>query len=171
MNAYLYCVGDPVNRRDPNGHWSFLEGIRWLSRAAQNLTNRLNPFRRAVISTVQNDVAQLTRAPHPDVGISTMQVTRRTRSPISDLNSTSRSSSQNTPPSNPRQTGSLFRPPNYALTTNDELLSDMTLVFEHAPNNADPNDIMRVLDGMNRVRRGESTVAEEINFFSQFNQD
>ncbi|KAL7784002.1 hypothetical protein V8C43DRAFT_309265 [Trichoderma afarasin] len=27
INPYAYCLGDPVNRIDPSGHWGFLKKI------------------------------------------------------------------------------------------------------------------------------------------------
>ncbi|MCL6705190.1 RHS repeat-associated core domain-containing protein [Pseudomonas sp. T1.Ur] len=44
LNAYSYCVGDPINRQDPTGHFSF---FRWLRRlmpkAARSTSTQATP--------------------------------------------------------------------------------------------------------------------------------
>ena len=32
LNAYVYCIGDPVNRDDPTGHWGSKSLGNWLHR-------------------------------------------------------------------------------------------------------------------------------------------
>ena len=40
LNAYMYCVGDPVNRADPTGHVPWVEP--WLKKGAMNTFNFLS---------------------------------------------------------------------------------------------------------------------------------
>ncbi|KAB0504595.1 RHS repeat-associated core domain-containing protein [Pseudomonas moorei] len=45
INSYTYCLGDPVNRYDPDGHVSqFIKAglLAWKSRAAAKITARIN---------------------------------------------------------------------------------------------------------------------------------
>ncbi|MGY2261988.1 RHS repeat-associated core domain-containing protein [Pseudomonas sp. SDO55104_S430] len=46
FNAYAYCQGDPVNRSDPNGHWSF-----GAFKSIGYFLDKYNPFRRARTQT------------------------------------------------------------------------------------------------------------------------
>ena len=49
LNAYAYCLGDPVNRVELDGHWSILGGLKSLLRTAG-----LRKSSRVAESTIQN---------------------------------------------------------------------------------------------------------------------
>lgn len=40
INAYTYCLGDPINRSDPNGHWSILKPRTWLRKNSTKVAQR-----------------------------------------------------------------------------------------------------------------------------------
>ncbi|WP_231656213.1 RHS repeat-associated core domain-containing protein [Pseudomonas californiensis] len=40
LNAYSYCVGDPVNRSDPSGH-VFMSRVKWPGRAVRTPINKM----------------------------------------------------------------------------------------------------------------------------------
>jgi len=43
LNAYGYCVGDPINRLDPNGHFSFKSLLSSMNNALAQTPNTLHP--------------------------------------------------------------------------------------------------------------------------------
>lgn len=42
LNCYCYCLGDPINRTDPNGHWSIVKPRTWFRSPNTKLRQRLS---------------------------------------------------------------------------------------------------------------------------------
>jgi len=181
LNAYAYCVGDPVNRSDPNGHWSFMGGMSWLSRTAQNLANRINPFRRTTTSTstARNDVAQSTGSVENSIvsqaeqvvqnsaaQSSSAPVTSQPQAPVTNTRAASRTTAPRNPPTESAAPSSVADRayPNIG----QEEWDDIILVFTHAPNEASTSDMLMMLNEMRYIRNGQSTTAGSIAYIDQF---
>jgi RHS repeat-associated protein len=174
LNAYAYCLADPVNRSDPNGHWSFLTGLRLITRSIQKFVNRFNPFKRAAqpTSSARNELVQFsTRNTQRNPASLTQPTTQSSvipptqmRSTVSQPTSTSTMSiATNTSSASPNSVSGIIQPgPLRAATTDvtaiySEIAEDTALVLQHAPPGASPAQIAMVNDQMRNVRLGLTT--------------
>jgi len=66
INAYVYCMGDPINREDRSGHTSILTLIRDFFRSASHKTPRLLS---ASSESVSNSASSLRTAPSSTVDV------------------------------------------------------------------------------------------------------
>jgi RHS repeat-associated protein len=63
VNAYAYCVGDPVNRVDPKGEFPmFIKGVSQLVSARGQLNSALNELKKGVVSVFNKSQSRLGRS-------------------------------------------------------------------------------------------------------------
>ncbi|WP_239499314.1 RHS repeat-associated core domain-containing protein [Pseudomonas putida] len=174
LNAYGYCVGDPVNRSDPNGHWSIGGMLNGLSNFRNRVARRFTAnASEAATGTAGGASQRVSSTPFDNVA-----------PPISRPGTSSTSAPINIPqPSHQRDTAHLadsfeFKgmeiigpekppaptPPNLG----PEEWADIELVFQHAPHDATTNDLMRTIYEMRNIRTGRTSFQHSTAFLEQF---
>lgn len=173
LNAYAYCLGDPVNRSDPNGHWSFFAGIRLITRSIYKFVNRLNPFKRATHQTsnagkevipfstpkAQRNPVSLTQP----ITQNSVTLPNRMVSTASQPASTPTMSIAARTSASPSSASSVTQPGPLTAATIDftgmysEIAEDLSLISQHVPQGASQTEILMVQHHMQRVRLGLET--------------
>jgi RHS repeat-associated protein len=54
LNAYGYCVGDPINRVDPNGHFSLSNLLKYMDHMLARSPNTIHPTQRLSQNTINS---------------------------------------------------------------------------------------------------------------------
>lgn len=173
LNAYAYCLGDPVNRSDPNGHWS-ISGIMhsvWKSLASlgRHAASRVMGTGN-VPATGVNRVARV--ASIDEIGSISGRQPISMPAPINTSAPLRRSSEVSLSDSfefkgldvvGPERHRAVVRP-----NLGPEDWADLNLVFSNAPSDATTSELMRVLDEMRNVRTGRTTLQNSTTFLEQF---
>ena len=175
LNVYAYCLGDPVNRRDPNGHWSIGGMIDGLSGFSNRLVRR---FASNASEAAPGTAREANR------GLANSTSIDNVASPISRTGITSTPAPINISPPL-RQTAAAHlsdsfefkgmeiigpeKPPSPVPPSFEpEEWADFELVFQHAPNDATTNDLMRAINEMRNIRTGHTSTQSSIEYLEQF---
>ena len=163
LNAYSYCEGNPVSRRDPNGHWSISGAFNWLWDAFPRLTQ----------SRASTDIAAVNRPAGSTSSIGTVAPRTGAIDQGSRLSDITTIAHRNQTPEVPQLRSPSQSPPPEPLVPaypnlGPEDWSDLESVFQHAPYDASTEQLMMVLNEMRNIRNRQSSPHHSIVFLNQF---
>ncbi|MBZ9783504.1 RHS repeat-associated core domain-containing protein [Pseudomonas sp. REP124] len=168
LNAYAYCLGDPVNRSDPNGHWSFWATIRSIPRSIRSFASKHNPFKRTtrpapatpdIREVIVSDPAPVLRnplaAPPPDSPTDPVFARPEVREPLS---------------SNPNIERRLIEELT-ALAVYSRyrvMFNDLQAVSEFTPRHLSPYESNMVLKAVENIRDGKQSRTAAFNELASY---
>ncbi|MBF4556068.1 RHS repeat-associated core domain-containing protein [Pseudomonas sp. p50] len=166
LNAYSYCEGNPVSRRDPNGHWSISGAFNWLWGAFTRLTQSRAPTNIAAVNRPAGSSSSI-----GTVASRTGTIDQRSR--LSDISIIAhRNQTPDVPQLRSRSQSAIPEPPVPAYPNlGPEDWLDLESVFQIAPYEATQEELTMVLNQTWNNRQRRSSPLDSIVFLNQFVRD